>query len=343
LTAADTGGSGVASTWYQLDGGAWTAGTSVAVAAPASGSAPHTIKWYSIDVATNQEVTKNVAFTVAAPVVADTAPPTTTSSFNPAAGAVYKSAQAVTLTPSDTGGSGLKTTYYKIDAGAFTAGTAFNVTGDGLHTFSYYSVDNANNTETTRVSNQFRIDTVAPVTTNSALGGTTYNGAQTFTLLAADTGGSGVASTWYQLDGGTWTAGNSVAVAAPVSGSAQHTISWYSIDLATNQEVTKNVAFTVAAPVGTTTLSATLTTYSSNHAFAHFIFYDENGNVIGDWAGLDEHTSSYSLVVPAGHAYTMYVEWEPPDYETFDAGSAQYSVTAAQASPGATIPWVVEY
>ena len=73
----------------------------------------------------------------------------------------YKATQAVTLTATDAG-SGVKATYYKIDAGAFAAATSFTVTGDGLHTFSYYSVDNANNTETTHVSNSFRIDTVAP-------------------------------------------------------------------------------------------------------------------------------------------------------------------------------------
>ena len=223
------------------------------------------------------------------------------------------------------------------------AGTSFTVTGEGLHTFSYYSVDNANNTETTKVSNQFRIDTVAPVTTNTAVGGTTYTGAQTFTLAAADTGGSGVASTWYQLDSGAWTAGTSVAVAAPVSGSAPHTINWYSRDVATNQEVTKSVSFTVAAPVGMTTLSATLTS-NSLHAFVHFVFYDENGAVVADSDWLpDEHTTTYATSVPSGHQYTMTVEWEVGDYDGGGTGSDSYTVSAAQATPGATIPWTVYY
>ncbi len=272
----------------------------------------------------------------------DTTPPTTTSSFNPAAGAVFKTAQAVTLTATDNL-AGVKTTYYEIDSGAWMSGTSFTVTGDGLHTFSYYSVDNANNTETTHTCNQFRIDTVAPVTTNSAVQGQTYTGSQTFSLSASDTNGSGVASTWYQLDGGALTAGTTVAVAAPGSGSAAHTITWYSVDVAGNQEVTHAVSFTVAAPAGTTTLRATLTS-SSWHAYAHFVFYDENGTVIGDsgWT-TDEHTSSYSMVVPAGHSYTMFVEFEVADYDGGGTGSDSRVVTAAEAAPGATVSWVSYY
>ena len=89
-------------------------------------------------------------------------------------------------------------------------GTSFTVTGDGPHTFSYYSVDNSNNTETTHVSNQFVIDTVAPVTTSSAVNGTTYTGAQTFTLSPTDPG-SGIASTSYRLDSGAFKIGRAHA------------------------------------------------------------------------------------------------------------------------------------
>ena len=182
----------------------------------------------------------------------DAIPPTTTSSFNPAAGQNLKANQLVALAATDNaGGSGVKTTYYRIDSGAWVAGTSFTVSGDGLHTFSYYSVDNANNPETTHVSNSFRIDTVAPVTSNTAINGSSYTGAQTFTLSWADTGGSGVASTWYKLDGApTFTQGTSIAVAAPASGSVAHSIQWYSIDNAGNPETTKSVAFTVQAATG---------------------------------------------------------------------------------------------
>jgi predicted CXXCH cytochrome family protein len=347
LSAADSG-SGVAGTWYKVDSGAFTSGTSIAVSAPASGSASHTIAWYSIDNAGNQETTKSVTFSVAA-VVADTTPPVTTSSFNPAANAIFKASQPVTIAAGDSG-SGVKATYYRIDAGAFVQGTAFSVSGDGLHSFSYYSVDNANNTESAHVSNTFRIDTVAPVTTNSAVSGTTYTGSQTFTLSAADSG-SGVAGTWYKLDSGSFTAGTSIAVAAPSSGSASHTISWYSIDNAGNQEATKTLTFTVqAAAAGGGTITLSFRTNASFGGWSYVLWevHDAAGNLVNDvngnpcswWNDDPAHPSSMSIdyKVPAGVAYTMYGAWGPmPDGPDEDTGTR--SVSISEAAPGATITW----
>ena len=89
----------------------------VSLAAPSSGSATHTITYYSRDKVYNFETPKSVTFTVSAAGGPDTTPPTTTSSFNPAVGAIYTSDQPVTLAAADnTGGSGVKTTYYKIDS-----------------------------------------------------------------------------------------------------------------------------------------------------------------------------------------------------------------------------------
>ncbi len=341
LSATDTNGSGVASTLYKLDSGSFESGSSVVVAAPVSGSASHTISWYSTDAAGNTETTKSVSFTVQAQVT-DTIPPVTVSSFNPAANAIFKANQPVTLTPTD-GGSGVKATYYKIDSGAFTQGTSFTVSGDGLHTFSYYSVDNTNNTETTHVSNSFRIDTIAPVTTSTAVNGNTYTGAQTFTLTAADAG-SGVASTWYKLDASaSYTSGTSVAVAAPTSGSVSHTISWYSTDIAGNQETTKSVTFTVAAAVsggGTATLIGHNSS-SSAHPYTHFWVNDATDtNLIADsgWSS-DEHDTGATFVVPAGVGYVLRVDWEIPDYEGGGTGSDARVVSPSETSSGATVTW----
>ena len=65
LSASDAD-SGVESTWWQLDGGAWNVGTSIQVTAPPSGTDSHTISWYSRDNATNQETTQSVTFDVIA-------------------------------------------------------------------------------------------------------------------------------------------------------------------------------------------------------------------------------------------------------------------------------------
>jgi hypothetical protein len=177
----------------------------------------------------------------------DLVPPVTTASFNPAAGTDYGAAQPVTLTAVDAS-SGIKATYYRIDEASYSTGTTFTVSGDGLHTFSYYSVDTANNTETVKTSNQFRVDTTAPSTSIDAVNGQTYTGHQTFRLTATDTG-SGVANSWYRVDSGAWATGTVLPVDAPASGSAGRTVYFYSRDNAGRTETTKSVTFTVAARV----------------------------------------------------------------------------------------------
>ena len=343
LVATDTNGSGVASTWYRLDAGAWTTGTSVAVPAPASGSASHTLSWYSLDVAGNQEATKSATFNVQSLPPADTTPPTTTSSFNPAAGANFRTNQPVTLAASD-GGSGVRSTHYRIDSGAYVQGTSFLVT-EGLHTFSYYSVDNANNTETAHVSNQFRIDTIAPVTTSTATNGASYTGAQTFTLAATDTNGSGVATTWYQLDASAWTVGSSIAVSAPASGSASHTLSWYSLDVAGNPEVTGSATFTVAAPAtgGTTHISFRTNCDGYNGWYGvTWQIRDAIGAVIEEYynddCGHPDPAMWADFDVPSGAAYELWGEFWDPSAEV-PLESATRAVTPAEAAPGATIEW----
>ena len=346
-------GTGVSGTWWRLDGSGaapYTAGTSIPVPAPASGSASHTINWYSIDVAGNWEAMKAVTFTVQAAGPVDTTPPTTTSSFNPTANAIFSSNQAVTLTPADNvGGSGVKATYYWIDTGSHVTGTSFTIT-QGLHTFSYYSVDNANNTELTKTSSSFCVDSSKPVTTSTAGNGATYTGAQTFSLSATDVGCAGVASTWYKLDGGAFTSGTSIQVTAPASGSASHTLSWYSIDRAGNQEATQSVTFTVqAAAVSGQPITLSFRTNASFGGWSYVLWevHDTAGNVVNDvngnactwWNDDPGHPSSMWMdyVVPSGVDYVMYGAWGPmpdgPDVET-----ATNPVSSTQP-PGTTVTW----
>ena len=346
LSASDTGGSGLSQMRFSNDGVTFSAWETYATSKSWTLASGDGVKTVYVQFRDNAN---NVSTSYSDDIALDGTAPTGSVSVN--AGATYTNVAAVmlTLSASDTGGSGLSQMRFSNDGVTFSAWETYATSkswtlapGDGVKTVYVQFRDNANNVSTS-YSDAITLDSTAPTTTNSAAAGAVYSGAQLFTLTPTDSG-SGVASTWYQLDGGAWTLGSAIAVAAPASGSALHTVNWYSVDVATNQEVTKTVAFTVSASSGTTTLSATLTTSSSNHAYAHFIFYDENGAVIGDpgW-GLDEHTSSYSLVVPAGHAYTMYVEWEPPEYETFPAGSDSRIVTAAETLPGATVSWTVNY
>src|SRR5207253_5809851 len=62
---------------------------------------------------------------------------------------VWKNAPVtVTLTPADTGGSGIKTTTYELDNGTTQTGTSIAVAGQGVHTIKYRSTDNAGNVQT---------------------------------------------------------------------------------------------------------------------------------------------------------------------------------------------------
>ena len=218
LTPSDAQ-SGVASTHFRLDGGAWQTGTSFSV----SGEAVHAIQFYSVDVAGNTEATRS------AQVKIDATAPVTTSSAD---SAWHTGAVTVTLTPSDAQ-SGVASTRFRLDGGAWQTGTSLSVSGNGVHTIQYYAVDKAGNTEVTK-SAQVKIDAAAPLTTSSA-DGAWHTSAVTVTLSPSDTL-SGVLSTYYRVDGAAWQTGTSFSV----SGDGVHGIEFYAVDNAGNTEATKS-------------------------------------------------------------------------------------------------------
>lgn len=87
-------------------------------------------------------------------------------------------------------------------------------------------------------------DRTPPHTSSDAAA--SYKGAATITLKATDVG-SGVARTYFRLDGGTQTLGTMILVPAPASGSVAHSIEFWSVDRAGNVEAAHTASFTVAA------------------------------------------------------------------------------------------------
>ena len=235
LTATDAG-TGVASTYYKLDGGAQTAGTSVTTSAIGA----HTLVFWSVDVAGNAEVQKTASFSITSPVVVDVTAPVTTSD----AKATYVSTASIKLTATDAG-SGVASTYYKLDGGAQTAGTTIACNTLGAHSIEFWSVDGAGNSETHKTA-AFSVnappDVTAPVTTSDAKA--TYVSSASIKLTATDAG-SGVASTYYKLDGGAQTAGTTIAC----STLGAHSIEFWSVDKSNNAETHKTAAFSISAPV----------------------------------------------------------------------------------------------
>jgi FKBP-type peptidyl-prolyl cis-trans isomerase 2 len=202
------------------------AGTGDTLVADATGLAPATSSGF------------NASFSV----------PTTTASLTGTLGNAnwYRSAVTVALSASDpvlpvTG------TFFKIDnAATFSPYTGpVQVTGDGQHTVSYYSVNQAGRTETVETSS-FQIDTTAPHTTSSTSGTRGNNGwfkSLNLTLTATDAT-SGVASTYYTVNGGS-----PVLYTGPAAlPDGNLSITYYSVDVAGNQET----AHTLSAKVDST-------------------------------------------------------------------------------------------
>lgn len=99
---------------------------------------------------------------------ADQTPPVTTKTDTGTQGNIpwWLSNVTVTLTATDeAGGSGVASTWYNLDGAGWMAYTVpVIVSGDGTHTFDYYSIDNAGNQEATQ-SQQIMIDTTPPTVT----------------------------------------------------------------------------------------------------------------------------------------------------------------------------------
>ncbi|HEC35830.1 MAG TPA: hypothetical protein ENI39_04775, partial [Anaerolineae bacterium] len=171
----------------------------------------------------------------------------------------YRSAVQIGLSASDAW-SGVATTGYRIDGGSWQAyGGPFTVSGDGTHTVEYRSTDNAGNVEATQTLT-VRIDTVPPSTTASADCSTPGNGGwcrgPVDVTFSASDAGSGVDATQYRIDGGSWQAYFGPFI---ISTDGDHTVEFYSVDVAGNQETAGSVQVLIDAtpPATTATPSGT--------------------------------------------------------------------------------------
>jgi hypothetical protein len=233
LDATDDGGSGVAKTYYQVDGQGMQLYQD---AFQVSGDGSHEVDYYSVDEVGNIETTE-VGW-----VNIDSTPPTIdVSGLQPTADSGWQTTdQQVTLDASDAG-SGLAAVTYSIDGIAQPDYTQpFTVSGDGSHIVAYSAVDNAGNVASGY--GYVNIDTTPPQTT--ATDQTTKTDlasapdidfvldAQQVSLTATDAG-SGVAHTYYTLDGGPQT---EYTEPFTVAGVGSHAITYWSIDALGNRE-----------------------------------------------------------------------------------------------------------
>lgn len=192
------------------------------------------LKFASIDLAGNNEVTNTATYF---------APTNTTAT--PAAG-LYNAAQSVVLAASPVAPA----IHYTIDgteptlvSAAYVAPIAVAATT----TLKFFAVDAFGNQETTQTK-VYTIDTTAPTTTASPVGAT-YTAAQTVTLTADDSS----ATIYYTTTGTdpTITTTNKYDSKKPITISKSTTLKFFAVDLAANKEIVKiqNYVIDSTAPV----------------------------------------------------------------------------------------------
>jgi parallel beta-helix repeat protein len=231
--------SGVNATYYRINNEAW-----ILYEGPfnLTSDGTYVIDYYSEDIVGNTETSQTASCKI------DQTPPVTTPLFNPPApngeNGWYISSITVTLSVTDED-SGPGSTWYKVDTDPWQLYTVpFPVEGDGVHALSYFSFDQAGNTEEAGAS-EVKIDTTPPVTTPEFHGLTGEDGwfvtNVSITLIAEDVL-SGMNYTIYKLDTGAWSV---YTVPITVSENGNHTVSYYSVDLAGNIEQTEESVFRI--------------------------------------------------------------------------------------------------
>jgi len=225
VTLNATGGTGgVANTSYNLDDEGWQTYTTPFTV---SGDGVHTVLYYSNDTAGNDEPVRT------AEVMIDTVAPETTAAVNGTMGLDDWFVSIVRIKFSSTDeSSGTAYIMYRLNSNYWSELPGDSLVVDGVleYTLEYYAVDVAGHQEAVK-SLEFKVDKTAPVT-NAAVEGSTV------TLTVWDNA-SGSAGTKYRIDGGEW-----LAYDGPfkVRGGGNHTVEFYSSDVAGNNETIKTIS-----------------------------------------------------------------------------------------------------
>jgi len=180
-------------------------------------------------------------------ITLDTAAPGTTTNADTAGW--HAASYSFSLTPADATSGVAVTHWRRLNRATVHSGTTVTLDGSegkvvaGDQTIVYWSVDNAGNVEARKYVTVL-IDSTPPRTRDDS-DGLSHPGSFTLHLAAGDNH-SGVAHTYYKVDGaGTWTEGSSVVV----SGAGTHFVWYYSTDAVGNMEPVR-VTWVVIAPGG---------------------------------------------------------------------------------------------
>src|SRR6058998_2835135 len=229
LTSTDAT-SGIQSSEYRVDGGAWRSYASVF---PVSGNGTHTLEYYGTDVAGNLETAKSSVIRISG---SSFGPPVTVLQVTGTAGmnGWYISRVNVTLTATSPSGTGIFT-MYSVDGSGWTQYAQTFMMAEGRHTLDYQSWDSAGFVEP-KGSTSIDIDLTPPLLDGSPSGLVTTPDV-TITWTGSD-GASGVARYEVSIDGGpTESVGMTTSLSRRWS-DGDHTIRVTAYDTAGNQDAT---------------------------------------------------------------------------------------------------------
>jgi hypothetical protein len=238
LTCNDAGGVGCAGAIrYTTDPAAPTS-SFLSYSGPISIGASATLRFYSQDGVGNTEPVKTESYVI------DPLAPTVSASPR---GGAYFTPQSVTLTCSDTGGSGCAAIHYTTSGGLPDTSSP-RYTGALLlssnTSLRFFALDAAGNSSGVVLETYtFSSDTTAPVTTASPAGGV-FASAIDVTLGCSDTGGVGCAGTFYTLDGSEPST-SSTRYSAPLHLSANAQVRFLSVDAVGNIEAPRRELYTI--------------------------------------------------------------------------------------------------
>jgi outer membrane protein assembly factor BamB len=222
--------SGVANTFYRIDGGAvqtYTSEFSV------SSNGTHTLSYWSVDVAGNTESARSSVVKVDSAAPTTQFIPTGTTGTN----GWFRSAVQIFLSAFDNNQSGVASTFYSVDGGTTqTFAGNISINAEGVHQVNFWSVDNLGNTEAQQ-SATVKIDSTAPTVLHSLSGVLSNLGYYTspvqITLNASDNL-SGVANVYYRIDGGNT---NNYTGTFTYSIDGTHQVDYWDVDVAGNNSL----------------------------------------------------------------------------------------------------------
>jgi len=168
----------------------------------------------------------------------------------------HKPPFTIKLTGDDGKCSGITETRYKLNGGDEQSGTEVEIENEGTHELEYWSIDNKENEEQPhKILSEIKIDATSPKTTidiSGTKGGDDWYVSTVKVTLSAEDGLSGVDVTKYRLNGGDFQEYSDQFV---VDSDGEHTVEYYSIDKAGNQEKPQSESFKIDTQPPTTSIS----------------------------------------------------------------------------------------